>query len=287
MQAIAPKGGGNIGCLRSPGRFLEEVGMGCRLRFKGGLVVGLLAGIAFLLLPRVAQGDTVQPASFTYICPGGTGSGFNATMPGSSACDDSVGSSTAFGQATTTADLMVGAQASVSSPTAFAINTTATIFYWAEVVGPSNVTVPLLISSFATASASGTGAAGAALFFPGGNFVGVCADPSHPSNCGTETTSENTVLPFSVLSDVPFNILEAADAGAVDPSGAASATLDPTIVIDPSFATGSQFSLIFSSNISPPSTVPEPGTLLLTLTGVGLLGLLVVIRERVVGASCS
>jgi PEP-CTERM motif len=238
--------------------------MGCKLGFKSSVVVGLLAGMAILLLPLVSEGNALPLASFTYFCPGAGAS--NATQPGSATCDFSQGS----GQVITTADLMAGAKASASSTTSFAMDGTATILYWAEVVGPSNVTVPLLISSFGSASASGTGSAGAALFFPGGNVVGACADPSFPSNCKGAPTSWNTILPFSVLSDVQFNISETADAGAVDPSGSASATVDPTIVIDPSFATGSQFSLLFSSNISPPNAVvPEPGTLTLVALGVG------------------
>lgn len=243
-----------------------DLGFGEPFKLKSGVVAGLLAGMAFLLLPLAAEGNAVQSATFTYFCPGAGAS--NATLPGSATCNFPQGSAGVI----TTAGLMVGAQASASSPTSFAIEGTATILYWAEVVGPSNVTVPLLISSFASASASGTGAAGASLFFPGGNAIGACADPSNPSNCGTQPTSEKTVLPFSILSDVPFNILEGANAGALEPFGSASATLDPTIVIDPSFATGSQFSLIFSSNVSQPSpVVPEPGTLTLVALGVGVV----------------
>src|SRR5258708_7511646 len=110
------------------------------LKLKSGVVVGLLTGMAFLLLPLVAEGNALPLASFTYFCGGGPASGpggNNAILPGSVTCSSTLGFGQ--GQAMTTTDLMAGAGASASSPTSFAADGTATILYWAEVVGPSNV----------------------------------------------------------------------------------------------------------------------------------------------------
>ncbi|HXQ47389.1 MAG TPA: PEPxxWA-CTERM sorting domain-containing protein, partial [Caulobacteraceae bacterium] len=172
-----------------------------------------------------------------------------------------------------------------SGPPGYASDAHATLTYWAEVVGPDNVTVPLgfearlsafggegpsvtdsiLENFFATAYLS------AGSLFDQVTFTGDAASPKCP-DCLGESQLFNQSL--TVDSNIPFEISMAAYVGAENNANAV-AYADPYMFIEPDFsALNPGYSLVFSPNVvdALPAGIPEPATWAMMLFGVGVIG---------------
>jgi len=157
--------------------------------------------------------------------------------------------------------------------------------YYMYLQGPTNVQVPIIINGMASTADNGSdvGVSYAAYYIyqdstKGFSYFGqyfasqnTCA--FLPSNCmSTGSFSLNTTL----TSDTVFFVFFEAAAGGTN----ASALIDPTIQVDPSFAQASQFSVVANPGVFAPvsNTVPEPGGVGLMLAGSAAL--LFAIRRR-------
>ena len=113
------------------------------------------------------------------------------------------------------------------------------------------------------------------VFWSGGQFTACAgAGPSAASCKGQGTSFSGTQKGFGnidVLSDYEVIVTGNASGG----SGQYSATLDPSVVIDPTFPDASAYSIVFSPNVggSAGSTVPEPSTWALLVVGFAGLGI--------------
>jgi len=147
-----------------------------------------------------------------------------------------------------------------------------------EVVGPSNPLVTLDFDITATTAVTGGGGA-AVLINLYTNRFGACTGPlctgilvgAPPSLSGTflQSVRANTVATADFDAQCGFAALAA---------GTCSASFDPTVKIDPSFALPG-YSLILSPNLSIPP-IPEPETYALLLTGLGCLPLFLAFLRR-------
>lgn len=151
--------------------------------------------------------------------------------------------------------------------------------YSFQVVGgtPGDV-VPILIATNLTSSASSfSHAYGFAQVLVhtafGTGFETVCTN----GTCGTSATSFSGAFGWSAISgDIDAISVEAEATSGDSPfAEAASASADPFIFIDPSFAGASNYSIVVSPGVGNgvPTTTPEPGTLALagaTLIAMGL-----------------
>jgi hypothetical protein len=131
--------------------------------------------------------------------------------------------------------------------------------YYYEVIGPYAANVPIRTSVSLTTSADGTFAMATALYSYGSNAYSVFAcSATQKGACGTYPSSYNFFLSpvfYLTAEQVYFTQLElSGGAGAmegVDPtSGSYTATVDPTLVIDPTWlASNPGFSIEYSSNV--------------------------------------
>jgi hypothetical protein len=155
-----------------------------------------------------------------------------------------------------------------------------------EVIGPGNVSVPLLISGAVSTSAVGPEAYALASIGWGGGTLVACS--STVGYCGPD---EGGPFPKSAdLSDVSFmlqsNTVSYFGVNALGDStnnSSYSAMVDPYIQIDPTFMTQyplGTFSLVFSSNVNLSSVIPEPSTWAMMLLGFVGLGYAGYRRER-------
>jgi len=154
------------------------------------------------------------------------------------------------------------------------------LYYYYEITGPGNVSVPLTITANLAASVSGTEAQATATLHYVTSF-GVCADTTL-SNCGSTPSSATLNASYSVPSNtVEENELSAYAAGFwTGPGSSATALVDPVITIDPTFlANNPGYSLVLSPNVSQGESTPEPGTFVLLLTGSWILFLFRAIRR--------
>ncbi len=113
-----------------------------------------------------------------------------------------------------------------------------------------------------------------------GPFAAACSMSPGPASCSDEFEGN---LEFTMASGttglVYMQIIVGASANS---GGAASASIDPFIFVDPLFANAADYSITVSdgvANAPPVSGVPEPGVWALLLAGLGGLG--VTLRRRV------
>lgn len=169
--------------------------------------------------------------------------------------------------------------------TADAVNAIhAATIYDAEVVGPSNISVPVdfVFDAYASVSTLLGLYEGGGMYAPAsvnaqafGTFgsnatLQVCAGASCPNP--TINDSIGPAFPYSVVANTPIAIsvgVQAYDTILSGPDSTFSASVDPSVVIDPSFTTPG-YSVVFS-----PSPVPVPAAAWLLLSGLGGLGALV------------
>ena len=142
------------------------------------------------------------------------------------------------------------------------------IFFGRGVRGAFGASVPFDFTAASTGAgapmASGVNAiADVQVFWSGGQFT-ACAGsgPSAASCKGQGTSFSGTQTGFGtvgVLSD--YEVIVTGNAGLG--SGQYSTTLDPKIIVDPSFPDANAYSIVFSPNVGgsavPPSPNPPPG----------------------------
>jgi hypothetical protein len=155
----------------------------------------------------------------------------------------------------------------------------ASLTYSFEIIGGnSGDLVPLLIAtSLSTFGSDTTHGVGFAELFVhtsagGDSFVAVCSD----GTCGTTASSFSGTLSTRARSgDVSNTLTLQVQASTGDSLSAqsASASADPFIFIDPSFASASLYSIVVSAGVGnalpSPTTVPEPAPA--ALFGLGIL----------------
>ena len=242
---------------------------------------------AFLLAATLrVWGDTLSPASgvvevCTLTCtPASSGplaEGVTSTPDGlgDSASANAVGSPFPLASVEGISELEAIAQSSLD--------------YQFEVAGPSNVSVPLLVSGDLWASVSNPlGQSNAQAFL---TIVSITAiqvvDESVLADCvitcpgGLVNSSDGFTDAITVSSGLPYDVSLTADLS-IEGNSLGSANADPYIQIDPSFASANPgFSLEFSDGIdNAPITTPEPRSLPLLGSVLTALSMLYVRRSR-------
>jgi hypothetical protein len=150
----------------------------------------------------------------------------------------------------------------------------AIFFYSFAVVGPS-ASVPVIISSTATLSATDSYQAGYSLGITGETLhVANCLHVfGYDGGCGAHSFTDlrsfeaNTIYSVGMMTIV---------SGFLGP-GSGSAVLDPFFAVDPNFANAGDYSFVFSAGIgngplADGPNVPEPTSLLLLGTGLAAVG---------------
>lgn len=154
------------------------------------------------------------------------------------------------------------------------LSTGGLLTYYAEVVGPANITVPVdfLVSGSATTSTSYDDEAYVWASLGANAQISACAGGG---NCnGPLSSSFGGSYSYSVPTNTPIQIqmqVQGLVGILAGPGATFTATVDPSVVLDPSFNTPG-YSVIFSADLSPPPPVPVPAAGWLLLSGIGGLG---------------
>jgi hypothetical protein len=233
----------------------------------------------------VVQPIEVQAANFELVAEGakpslapGSLDGTGCTTGPEGGCEDSHTTLTyQDGQVTAT----ISGSTSGGPATANAYSAAnATIFFYVEGPGAFGKSVPLDFTAASMGAgapmASGVNAiADVQVDWSGGEFT-ACAGsgPSAASCKGQGSSFSGTQKGFGeigVLND--YGVSVTGSAGGLG-SGQYSATLDPKIIVDPSFPDASAYSIVFSPNVggSAGSAVPEPSTWAMMIVGFAGLG---------------
>jgi hypothetical protein len=177
--------------------------------------------------------------------------------------------------------------------------------YYFEIFGPSSSNVPLIIVATGSTASSGgpgllqAGGATAGFIIRAGSVVNsqgaiiyecLAAHPTQNFNLGCFGNPSAFQIngAFSFLPNTLYEVQLDAETGTAQPPSsanvdvtAASASIDPAIFIDPSFADAGLYTLAFSPGItagSANSSVPEPASIALFLPG--LIGLAIIWWRR-------
>ena len=160
------------------------------------------------------------------------------------------------------------------------------LYYDFEVVGPGNVSVPIILAGVVNLTADG------AIGYYGGVNIGTAGtscNQNRPTGStyadSLQSTACNFTLAVFAASNSAQEVILSAYIQALGPTAgmlAAGSTdqnvwlmVDPVISIDPSFSDADQFSLVLSpgvGNSGPSSEVPEPGSLALLGTAAAGMG---------------
>jgi len=155
--------------------------------------------------------------------------------------------------------------------------------YYMYLQGPTNVQVPIIINGMASTSDNGAdiGVSYAAYYIYQDSSKGLSYFGQYfasPSTCAILSSlncmsTGNFSLDTTLSSDTVFFVFFEAAAGGAN----ASALIDPTIQIDPSFAQASQFSVVANPGVfaPAPNTAPEPGGIGLMVAGLAAAALFV------------
>lgn len=162
----------------------------------------------------------------------------------------------------------------------------ADIQYYFEAVGPSGISVPIILtaSGGVTPGLASANTAELQLIPPSGGaqlLVSACASALPAGNfCAanglTEQPSFSIAAPETITSDAIYSITMDLDISAntlVLPGGGAdsqSGFIDPVVTIDPSFSLADEFTLVFSPGVgnTPAGTIPEPSGWQILLVGL-------------------
>lgn len=139
--------------------------------------------------------------------------------------------------------------------------------YYVEIVGPTNILVPVNVASTALLSANGAAQAGYSLSVAG-QLVGIdnCYFASLAS-CGAKTTT----TAMSLMSNQVYAVGMMADVSNFLGAGTGNAVVDPMFFFDDLFALKNDFAFEFSPGVGNgvvANPVPEPETLALMLVGL-------------------
>jgi hypothetical protein len=176
-----------------------------------------------------------------------------------------------------------------ASTTGQGLNVLGDFTYFFAVVGPSSISVPVIISASGEVSMPTeppTGLVFSSLSMPGTilpNPHFACLSPSGGCPAGSSSSfSLTTTVP--VLSNTQRAIALSFNIQLLDGAGSASGLIDPLLTIDPVFALANpDFHLEFSDgvgNSAANGAVPVPAALPLFASGLGLMGLLGWRRKR-------
>ncbi len=241
--------------------------------------LSLAAVVAFAVLPSVARADSVPSASFS-----GSVSQSNASLSGPGTLNGALcspgaeggceNSSVTLAYSGGTASASAGGTTSGGSGVPNAVAGGEVVFFFI-VSGPANTQVPLIFTASGSTSASGFDASSQSQFMsPGGSFD-ACSESGSPGVCsngsgGLEPTSYSGQKLFSVSSNTLEDIEVIVAGGSTSGSGSWSASVDPTVEINPAFPDADEFTIEFSPNVAP-ANMPEPATWTLLVIAMAAL----------------
>ncbi len=233
-------------------------------RWFGPLLVACAGGMPAHAAPLLAASSNVfcSVEGNTFMHTDHCEFGGSVPIPSSAVADIEPSIPHAFAQASTPTTGLLGAGAS------------ATILYRFQVVGPTvGELVPILMDASLVTQATFESVALAKLIVntTSGTFQGfqACTDDRCDADSFSETISLN-VLSGSTQDSITL-YAEAQARRNTFANETASATADPYIYVDPSFANAHLYSIVVSPGVGNAPPVPEPG--MAWLLGAGLLSL--------------
>lgn len=216
--------------------------------------------ICLVLSPRTVHAQTIPAASGDTYCGGGWSGNLFCTF-----ASDSAGAS------------LAGASVNAASADSYIAQAEATYFFEVNYSGSGTAShfVPIFVTSSGSATASGSGNAGASFSIGGNLQASASANQGYPA---LPTSFSGVKTFYAGTGQYQVDLYASADGTdgySGSAPGAASAFVDPYFEIDPTFASQNPgYSLAFSDGIvNAPSVspVPEPTTPILLASGLAVL----------------